>query len=62
MFQRLQFTAILLLLAAQPVWGQVLISEFMASNTKTVADDFGQYEDWIEIYNATSTNVNLTSF
>jgi hypothetical protein len=62
MFQRLQFTAILLLLAAQPVWGQVLISEFMASNTKTVADDFGQYEDWIEIYNATSTNVNLLNW
>ena len=38
---------------------QVQITEFMASNTRTLRDDFGQYEDWIEIYNNSAGAVNL---
>ena len=34
------------------VQSQVVISEFMASNTKTLADQDGDYSDWIEIYNS----------
>ncbi|MDN5354326.1 MAG: large repetitive protein, partial [Candidatus Cloacimonadota bacterium] len=30
----------------------LLINEFMASNETTIADDEGDYDDWIEIYNA----------
>ena len=30
----------------------LVINEFMASNGSTVADPQGQYDDWIEIYNA----------
>lgn len=28
------------------------INEFMASNSTTFADEFGEYDDWIEIFNA----------
>ncbi len=35
------------------------ISEFMASNTRTLADENGDYSDWIEIYNPGSLTVNL---
>lgn len=53
-------TALMLVLAGRlPMQGQVRISEFMASNTHTLADDFGQFEDWIEVYNASTTNVSL---
>jgi hypothetical protein len=38
---------------------QLRISEFMASNTKTVADEDGSFEDWIEIQNISPTAVNL---
>lgn len=38
---------------------QLSITEFMASNSQTLTDDFGEYEDWIEIYNSSPTNVNL---
>src|SRR5439155_3238189 len=38
---------------------QVIISEFMADNTHTLADEDGAFEDWIEIYNAGSNPVNL---
>src|SRR5947208_15073369 len=31
----------------------------MASNTRTLADECGVYEDWIEIYNPSGVAVNL---
>ncbi|PYI82054.1 MAG: hypothetical protein DME26_18720, partial [Verrucomicrobia bacterium] len=37
----------------------VIISEFMADNTRTLADENGSFEDWIEIYNAGAGPVNL---
>src|SRR2546430_16795398 len=39
--------------------GPVIISEFMADNTRTLADEDGSYEDWIEIYNGGSSPVNM---
>ena len=36
------------------------INEFMASNSSTVADPQGKYEDWIEIYNKGDKSVSLT--
>src|SRR2546426_1626325 len=42
-----------------PAASQVIISEFMADNTHTLADEDGSYEDWIEIYNGGSSPVNL---
>jgi hypothetical protein len=36
-----------------------MISEFMASNSRTIADEDGSYEDWIEIYNNGTNIVNL---
>jgi len=39
--------------------GGPIISEFMASNSHTLADENGSYEDWIEIQNTASTNVSL---
>ena len=38
---------------------QVIISEFMADNTHTLADEDGAYEDWIEIYNTGASAVNM---
>ncbi|MEO8146895.1 MAG: CotH kinase family protein [Bacteroidia bacterium] len=31
---------------------QLFINELMASNSTSVADNFGEYDDWFEIYNA----------
>src|ERR1051326_3530954 len=38
---------------------QVVISEFMADNKKTLADEDGLFSDWIEIYNSGTSTVNL---
>ena len=47
----------------EPRWlldGTMLqISEFMADNSKTLADGNGKYPDWIEIYNPNANAVNL---
>lgn len=37
----------------------VIFNEFMASNDKTVADEDGDYSDWIELFNAGQNTVNL---
>ncbi|MFZ7115671.1 MAG: CotH kinase family protein [Bacteroidota bacterium] len=42
--------------------GQVVINEIQSSNTKTIADENFQYDDWIEIYNAGSSTVNLSGY
>ena len=39
--------------------GDLVISEFMADNVKTLQDFTGQYEDWIEIHNAGQSDVDL---
>src|SRR5947208_3154198 len=38
---------------------QVTITEFMASNTHTLADEDNQYPDWIELYNSGTNAVSL---
>jgi len=38
----------------------VIINEFMASNTNTLADPQGEYDDWIELHNVTDQEVDLT--
>jgi hypothetical protein len=38
----------------------VIINEFMASNTSTLADPQGEFDDWIELRNVTDEVVDLT--
>lgn len=42
-----------------PSSGGLFINEFMASNETTIADNFGEYDDWLEIYNDTNTAIDL---
>ncbi|MCK4291551.1 MAG: lamin tail domain-containing protein [Planctomycetes bacterium] len=40
--------------------GRILvINEFMASNSETIADPQGEYNDWIEIFNASNLTIDL---
>jgi parallel beta-helix repeat protein len=42
-----------------PRFENIYINEFMASNRNTIADEFGEYDDWFEIYNDNDTLVNI---
>jgi CotH kinase protein/Lamin Tail Domain/Chitobiase/beta-hexosaminidase C-terminal domain/Secretion system C-terminal sorting domain/SprB repeat/Divergent InlB B-repeat domain len=39
---------------------QLFINEFLASNSNVNADEFGENDDWVEIYNASSNAISLT--
>jgi hypothetical protein len=42
--------------------GRVVINEFMAVNDQTAADQDGEYDDWIELYNNDSLAVSLKGY
>ncbi|MDT3696212.1 MAG: CotH kinase family protein [Ignavibacterium sp.] len=44
----------------QNVSGNLFINELMADNSTTIPDPNGEYDDWIEIYNSSSSPIELT--
>ncbi|MBO4868577.1 MAG: CotH kinase family protein [Clostridia bacterium] len=40
----------------------LMLSEVMASNKSTVTDDYGEYSDWIELYNSGSSEISLKNY
>ncbi|OQX79450.1 MAG: hypothetical protein B6D61_03540, partial [Bacteroidetes bacterium 4484_249] len=41
---------------------QPVINEFMSNNENVLQDDFGEYSDWIEIYNPSQQSINLLNW
>lgn len=46
-------------IAINPDVPDLRINEFLASNDSVLADNFGEYDDWIELYNADANDVFL---
>ncbi len=42
--------------------GDIVINEFMASNDITQADQDGEYDDWIELYNNSTSAVDISGY
>lgn len=40
----------------------IMINEVMTQNTTFHADDAGEYDDWVELYNASQNDINLGSY
>ena len=51
-----------LLFGAAPLLANPFISEFMADNGSTLADEDGEFSDWIEIWNSGDTAGNLNGW
>ena len=47
-------------IASAPVVNEVVLNELMADNSLTAYDSYGESNDWIEIYNTTSSVLNLS--
>jgi hypothetical protein len=43
-------------------FSQILINEVSPRNASILADEYGEYEDWIELYNAGSETINLKDY
>jgi hypothetical protein len=41
---------------------QVVINEYSCSNVNSFTDNFGEYEDWIELFNTTAAPVSLNNW
>ncbi|MCB0649664.1 MAG: CotH kinase family protein [Saprospiraceae bacterium] len=59
------YTKLLLLLFTLTIFqlrGQVVINEFSAANLESNTDNFGEHEDWIELYNTSNAYVDLSGY
>lgn len=57
------FTFILgIFLTSQTVSAQIVINEYSASNTATITDNYGEYEDWVEVYNMGAAAFDLSGY
>jgi hypothetical protein len=55
--------AITIILSAFPLFSQSpVINELMPANLSTIADEDGEYTDWIEIYNPSGSSINLNGY
>ncbi|MDA3821992.1 MAG: lamin tail domain-containing protein, partial [Bacteroidales bacterium] len=55
------FLASILAVSAN-LYGQLLLNEMMALNASTLEDQFNGFPDWIEIYNAGETAIDLNNY
>src|SRR5687768_6931025 len=55
-------SSLLILLAASPLSAQVLINEYSCSNLTQFADNCGDYEDWIELYNPSANSISIGGY
>jgi hypothetical protein len=64
-FSLLPWVLVLLVMPAVDAGAQaptLLLTEVMASNASTIADDDGDYSDWVEIVNLTDAPSNLNGY
>jgi hypothetical protein len=55
--------AVISILYGSDIYCQLYINEFLASNATIIEDpDYGEYSDWLEIYNAGNETVNLNGY
>src|SRR5690349_22114858 len=54
--------SLLLFFIAAKSDAQVVINEVMSSNFSAMQDEDGKYNDWIEIYNAGNSSLNISGY
>ena len=57
-----KITLILALLILTPLIGQVVINEYSASNLYEYTDNYNMEEDWIELYNSSESDLDISGY
>jgi len=47
---------------ANSIFAQIYINEFLSSNDTGITDENGDFEDWVELYNAGNTAVDIGGY
>jgi hypothetical protein len=70
MTKKISFAGILIILlfsysckkTYDPAYSEVVINEVMPVNIMTVTDNYGQFDDWIELYNKSAAETDLSGY
>ena len=59
---KLIYTLLVVCFALFSANGQILINEYSAANYNTFADNYGEFEDWVELYNPTAAPIDINGW
>ena len=52
--------SIIFIILCQCSYGQLFINEVQSSNLNSITDEYGNHDDWIELYNSAAMPVDIT--
>jgi hypothetical protein len=58
----LALTLLLTIFAIRPLGAQVVVNEYSCSNLNQFTDNYGEHDDWIELYNTSAATVSLDGY
>ena len=59
---KLIYTLLLVCCALFSASGQIVINEYSAANYNTSNDNYGEFEDWVELYNPTAAAIDINGW
>jgi len=62
LYQDTSYTAVFDIDSSFVAYQHVFINELCASNTAVIADEYGEFDDWFELYNPNSYPVDLSEY
>jgi gliding motility-associated-like protein len=59
---KLIYTFLIIIISLFTANGQIVINEYSAANYNTSTDNYGEFEDWVELYNPTATAIDINGW
>ena len=59
---KLIYTFLIIIFSLFTANGQIVINEYSAANYNTSTDNYGEFEDWVELYNPTAAAIDINGW
>ena len=59
---KLIYTFLIIIISLFTANGQIVINEYSAANYNTSTDNYGEFEDWVELYNPTAAAIDINGW
>jgi len=59
---KLIYTSLIICFSLFTANGQIVINEYSAANYNTSTDNYGEFEDWVELYNPTAAAIDINGW